>query len=67
MYKLEVRNGSMQWERIHTMIGLTTASFFEKLILVNKHFHIINSNILLLIYLPHSFKTACKSWTAEMV
>ena len=32
-----------------------------------KNFLIIDSNILLLIYLPDTFKTACKSWIAEMV
>ena len=36
-------------------------------ILLKKNFLIINSNILLLIYLLHTFKTACKSWNAEMV
>ena len=36
-------------------------------ILFKKNFLIINSNTLLLIYLPHTFKTACKSWIAEMV
>ena len=31
---MEVQNGSMQRARIHTMMGQTTASYFEKLILV---------------------------------
>ena len=37
---LEVQNGSLQWARIHTIIGLNDRQFFEKLILV-KHFWII--------------------------
>ena len=31
---LKVQNGSMQWARLHTMIGLNDRQLFEKLILV---------------------------------